>query len=155
MLAGLTSCKSPIIYEGDIASVVYFIEAVGDPLKVVSTSDLDTDGCMTYTLYDAGNNSATVAVSVYEDANALDIYNVKHSSHLKMLPEAYYNIGQTSYSLDTGKNYRKEVKVRLDIRRFLADGLDPEEYILAMSVGSDDVKAISPENKTLFIKFAE
>lgn len=155
LAAVFSSCKPGLIYEDAIASVVYFVEAVDNPVKTVGVPDLDKEGCVSYTIYNAGNNSSSITVNVSVDDSTLDIFNVKNSTSLKMMPKDYYSIGQSSFVLDTKENYRQTLKVRLDVDRFLADGLDPEDYILALTIASDDVKSVSPDNKSLFIKFAK
>lgn len=142
-----------IIYENDIQSKVYFTAAESNPLVDVSAADLDEEGCFSLCIYNAGNNSYEISVSVKVDENALKIYSVEEGVEYKLLPEKYWSLPQTSFTMDTEDNYQVYMPVQLDIAQFEADGLEPDVYVLPLTLVADSTTNLTFDYKTVYIRF--
>lgn len=151
----IPSCSKSqnILYENDITSKVYFPAAESNPLIAVSQDDLDENGCYQISIYNAGNNSDEVTVNVVVDENALNIYNVEKEAGYQLLPEKYWSLEQTSFTMDTEDHYQTYLPVMLDIAQFKADGLNPADYVLPLSLTADSSTNLTFDYKTVYITF--
>lgn len=140
------------IYENDIQSKVYFTVAESNPLVTVSADDLDENGCCSLCIYNAGNNSDEITVEVVVDETAMKIFSVENGVEYELLSEKYWSLPQTSFTMDTNDRNQVYMSVALDIAQFKADGLDPEKYILPLSLTADSTTNLTFDYKTVYIK---
>lgn len=153
LLAGCTKSENKV-YEDEIATKVYFVQAVTSPLQTVTESDLDETGSVTYCIYNAGNNSGQITVGVTADQDALDIYNVENSTSYQMLPEKYWSLVQDTFVMDTEENYQAYVQLTVDFDAVRADGLDTGSYLLPLSVSAPSMASVTYDYMTLFIRIS-
>lgn len=142
------------VYEDEISSKVYFVQAVTSAVATVSEASLNESGTVEFCIYNAGNNKETITVNVIADQDALDIYNVEKDLSMQMLPEKYWSIAQSTFIMDTEDNYQAFVKLALDFKAAAADGLDIGSYLLPLSLVTPSMKNVTYDYRTLFIQMS-
>ena len=153
LLSGCTKSGN-VVYEDEIASKVYFVQAVTDPLQTVSAESLDESGAVTFCIYNAGNNSDNITVRVSVDENACRIYNIEQDADCQVLPQKYWSLPQPEFIMDTRENSQVYMPLKLGISSFRADGLNPEEYILPLTVFAGSTQNVTFDYKTIYVKLA-
>ena len=148
ILAMSCSKTGYIIYEDNVASRIYFTNAVSS--QIVSVDAIDADGNCFLTLKCAGNNSGSTAVSIGYSPEALEIYNVKTGMEYKTLPQECFMLPQSSFTMDTSDNCQITFPVRIEAELVKSLG---EGYLLPLSISSDKPADIVYEFKTVFLQF--
>lgn len=153
LLSGCTKSGN-VVYEDEIASKVYFVQAVTNPLQTVSAESLDESGAVTFCIYNAGNNSGNITVGVVADQDALDIYNVENGTSYRLLPEKYWSLEKDSFVMDTSENYQAYMRLTVDFEAVRADALDVAGYLLPLSIEAPSLKDVNYDYMTLFIRLS-
>lgn len=155
-LSALAGCSRQQyrLYENNIGSKVYFVQAVSSPVLEVSEDDLDESGNVALSIYNAGNNSDNITVRVSMDENACRIYNIEQDADCQVLPQKYWSLPQPEFIMDTRENSQVYMPLKLGISSFRADGLNPEEYILPLTVFAGSTQNVTFDYKTIYVKLA-
>ena len=142
------------LYEDNIGSKVYFVQAVVSPVLTVTEDDLDESGCIGLSIYNAGNNSDEITVSVGVDEKACRIYNIEQSADCQVLPQKYWSLPQPEFVMDTQENSQVLMPLKLEIASFEANGENPEDYILPLTVFAGSTQNVTFDYKTIYVKIA-
>lgn len=148
ILAMSCSKTGYIIYEDNVASRIYFTNAVSS--QIVSVDAIDADGNCFLTLKCAGNNSERTTVSIGYDTDALDVYNAKTGMEYAAIPQDCFSIPQSTFTMDTGDNCQITFPVHIEAGSVMSLG---EGYLLPLSISSDKPADIVYEFKTVFLQF--
>ncbi len=142
------------LYEDNIESKVYFVQAATDPVLTVSADDLDGSGYVNLCIYNAGNNSDNITVRVEADENACRIYNIEQDMDCQVLPQEYWSLPQPEIVMDTQENNQVYMPLELKIDSFRADGLDPDDYVLPLTLFTGSTRNVTFDYKTVYVRLA-
>ncbi len=143
-----------MVYEDNIASKVYFVQAKTSAELNVSESSLEGSNIVSLSVYNGGNNSESLNVEVFADAEALDIYNVEKSAEFQMLPEKYWSLSDSQFVMNTSDRNQVILGLSIDFAALAADGLDMNDYILPLSLKTEHAKNVNYDYKTVFVKLS-
>ena len=131
-------------------SAVYFTDNTANKgIQKVKLYDVQTEVETPVNVYCAGLNvaEATVTAKVAEDY--IDYYNKINYTDLKALPENCYKLTKSTDKLN-GRN--ASFSVCFDVNNIIAfsneDGVDLDDYVLALALESDNVKVASVKDTT-------
>lgn len=130
--AGLSGCTGNDRVGYDIDSKVLLPK---NGLQQIDLTQTETETGYDVWVYRSGYNSGSSTAALSVDARALDDYNAANGTAYVLMPEAYYNLPNTSLRLDNDNSSGK-IGIRLNVSEITADS----PYVLPVSVVSPDTE---------------